>query len=168
MAWCCMWCLECFNEKSNLTRHVNGKHQEASFNCKKCSFTANRIDNVRRHENGKHKKDNYSCSECSYFSDRKDNLTRHKKTYRASQKKLLLYVLLDISGSKQQNYKPFFPPENWYPCANFEYRTISMRFKGAEILTKQNRIFEKGNCNKLLFSYFNFEVFWKMIKMNTK
>ena len=81
MAWCCMWCLECFNEKSNLTRHVNGKHQEASFNCKKCSFTANRIDNVRRHENGKHKKDNYSCSECSYFSDRKDNLTRHKKTH---------------------------------------------------------------------------------------
>ena len=53
MAWCCLWCLECFKEKSNLTRHVKGKHQEASLKCEKCSFTANRIDDVRRHENGK-------------------------------------------------------------------------------------------------------------------
>ena len=33
-----------------------------------------------------------------------------KNKYRASQKKLPLYVLLDISGTKQQNYKQFFSP----------------------------------------------------------
>ena len=63
--------------------------------------------------------------------------------YRASQKKLPLYVLLNISGTKEQNYKPFSFTENWNQCANFEYRTIFVRFKGAEILTKQNWIFRK-------------------------
>ena len=88
--------------------------------------------------------------------------------YRASQKKLPLYVLLNISGIKEQNYKPFFSTENWDPCANFEYRTIYMRFKGAEILTKQNWIFEKGNCNKLLFLILILRFFERWLKWTRK
>ena len=86
--------------------------------------------------------------------------------YRASQKKLPLYVLLNISGTKEQNYKLFSPTENWNQCANFEYRTIFVQFKGAEILTKQKWLLEEGNCNNLLFSNLNSEVFGKMIKIN--
>ena len=81
-------------------------------------------------------------------------------------KKITTLCLPNISGTKEQNYKPFSPTENWNQCANFEYRTIFVRFKGAEILTKQNWILDKGNCNNLLFSYLNSEVFWKMIKIN--
>ena len=83
-------------------------------------------------------------------------------------KKLPLYVLLNISGIKEQNYKPFFSTENWDPCANFEYRTIYMRFKGAEILTKQNWIFEKGNCNKLLFLILILRFFERWLKWTRK
>ena len=34
------------------------------------------------------------------------------ENYRASQKKLPIYVLLDISGTKEQNYQPFSHTEN--------------------------------------------------------
>ena len=80
MAWCCMWCLDWFQEKKNLTRHVKGKHQDATFSCEKCSFKSDRIDYLKRHIDGKHRKTKYSCSECRYFSNRKDNLVRHKKS----------------------------------------------------------------------------------------
>ena len=83
--------------------------------------------------------------------------------YSASKKKLSPYVLLNMSGTKKQNYKPFLSSKNWDQCANFEYRTIFVQFKGALISTKQNWIFDKGNCNNLLFSHLNSEVFWKMI-----
>ena len=59
--------------------------------------------------------------------------------YRASQKKLPLYVLLKVSETKEQNYKCFFSPENWDPYAYFEYKTNSVWYKGAEIFVKQNR-----------------------------
>ena len=79
MAWCCMWCLSCFKEKKTLTRHVEGKHKDATFNCEKCSFKTDRLDCLKRHKEGKHKKINYSCSECKFFSDRKDILARHSQ-----------------------------------------------------------------------------------------
>ena len=63
----------------------------------------------------------------------------HTQTYRyrASQKKLPLYVLLNIFGTKEQNYKPFSPTENLNQCANFEYRTIFVRFKGLRYKQKK-------------------------------
>ena len=47
--------------------------------------------------------------------------------------------LLNISITNERIYKSFFSPENWDPYANFEYRTISLQFWGAEIFAKQNR-----------------------------
>ena len=56
------------------------------------------------------------CGECL-----KNNLVYHAKvttsdqksnSYRVSQKKLSLYVLLHISGTKEQIYKPFVSAEN--------------------------------------------------------
>ena len=78
MAWCCMWCLRCFKEKKTLTRHVESKHQDATFNCEKCSFKTDRKDYLKRHE-GKHNKIKYSCSECKFSSDRKDIIARHSQ-----------------------------------------------------------------------------------------
>ena len=46
--------------------------------------------------------------------------------------------LLNISITNERIYKSFFSPENWDPYANFEYRTISLQFWGAEIFAKQN------------------------------
>ena len=46
--------------------------------------------------------------------------------------------LLNISITNERIYKSFFSPENWDSYANFEYRTISLQFLGAEIFEKQN------------------------------
>ena len=70
-----------------------------------------------------------------------------------------LYVLLHMSGTKEQNYNLFSSTENLNQCANFEYRIIFVRFKGAKISTKQNWILEKGNYNNLLISHLNSDVF---------
>ena len=102
-----------------------------------------------------------SSDSCFFFF-----LLGHFDIYRASQKKLPLCVLFNISGTKEQNYKPFSPTENWNQYPHFEHRTIYVQFKGAEILTKKNWILDKGNCNNLLFSHLNSEVFWKRIKIN--
>ena len=47
--------------------------------------------------------------------------------------------LLNISITNERIYKCFFSPENWDPYGNFEYRTISQQFWGADIFAKQNR-----------------------------
>ena len=51
-------------------------------------------------------------------------------------------------------YEQFFSPENWDPYANFKYRTNSVKFKVAEISTKQNETFMMGWCDRIKFSYF--------------
>ena len=43
--------------------------------------------------------------------------------------------------------------ENWDPYANFEYKTISLQFNGAEIFTKQNGACDKGNRIELAFFF---------------
>ena len=65
--------------------------------------------------------------------------------YRVSQKKLSLYVLLHISGTKKQIFKPFVSAENWDPYADIEYRAISVRFHGTEKFVKQNGFLNKKN-----------------------
>ena len=60
-------------------------------------------------------------------------------------KKLLLYVLLHISGTNERIYKPFVSAEHWDPYANNEYRTISMQFQGAEKFVKQNGFLNQIN-----------------------
>ena len=90
------------------------------------------------------------------------------KKYRASQKNYHFTFCLIYQESKNKITNRFFSTENWDPCANFEYRTIYMRFKGAEILTKQNWIFEKGNCNKLLFLILILRFFERWLKWTRK
>ena len=51
--------------------------------------------------------------------------------------------LLHNSGTKYRIFKCFFSPENWDPYANFEYKTISVRYSGAEIFTKQNVVLKQ-------------------------
>ena len=55
--------------------------------------------------------------------------------------------LLNISITNERIYKLFFSPENWDPYANFEYRTISLPFWGAEIFAKQNRFLKLISSN---------------------
>ena len=69
-----------------------------------------------------------------------------KGIYRASQRKLPLYVLLNIPETKGQNYKPFFSPSNWDLYANFEYKTNSVWYQEAEIFVKQNRVLKHINA----------------------
>ena len=51
--------------------------------------------------------------------------------------------LLNISATKYLIFKLCFSPENWDPYANFEYKTISVQYSGAEIFTKQNAVLKQ-------------------------
>ena len=62
--------------------------------------------------------------------------------YRVSQKNETGF-LPNILATKCRIFKSFFSPENWDPYANFEYKTISVQFKGAEIFTKQNGVLKQ-------------------------
>ena len=50
--------------------------------------------------------------------------------------------LLNISATNDRILKLFSSPKNWDPYAHFEYRTIFVRFLGAEIFAKQNAILD--------------------------
>ena len=77
--------------------------------------------------------------------------------YRVTQKNariFLLYEKCSNSRTKLRNYKPIFSPENWDSYTNFEYRTFSVLFNGAEIFVEQNGVSRKSHSDKLKLSYF--------------
>ena len=48
--------------------------------------------------------------------------------YRVFQKKWCSVYFANISATKHWIFKSFFSPANWDPYANFEYKTISVRY----------------------------------------
>ena len=58
---------------------------------------------------------------------------------------------LNISATKYRIFKSFFFHKNWDQYANFEYeyKTISVQYQGAEIFTKQNTVLKQI----ILYSY---------------
>ena len=65
-----------------------------------------------------------------------------KPTYTGCPKKNETGFLLNISATNDRILKLFSSPKNWDPYAHFEYRTIFVRFLGAEIFAKQNGILD--------------------------
>ena len=68
-----------------------------------------------------------------------------KPKYTGCPKKNVTGFLLNISATNYRIFKSFFSPENWDPYASFEYKTISVRYLGAKIFTKQNAVLKQIN-----------------------
>ena len=86
-------------------------------------------------------------------------------TYRVFQKKWYGVYFANISATKYRIFKSLFPPENWDPYANFEYKIAYVQFKGVKIFTKQNVVCDKDNRFELNFFSFHLSGIWKMIKI---
>ena len=115
------------NSSLDTQQRVLTKEMKYSYNL--CDFQTYNKSSIHTHQEGIHFGVKFTCQECGKEFTQKGNLTKHKKAvhlgvkhpcklceyqttqkYRASQKKLPLYVLLNISETKKQNYKPFFSP----------------------------------------------------------
>ena len=69
------------------------------------------------------------------------------RPYRVSQKELYR-VFLNISATKYLIFKSFFYPKNWDSYANFEYKTISVRYQGGQDIYKTNWV---SKTDKFIF-----------------
>ena len=67
------------------------------------------------------------------------------KSHTGCPKKNETGFLLNILPTKYRIFNSIFSLENWDQYANFEYKTSFVRFKGAEIFTKQNGVLKQIN-----------------------
>ena len=86
----------------------------------------------------------------------------HRLSLQGVWKKWCSVYFANISATKFRIFKLFFSPEN--PYANFEYKTISVHFRGWKLCKKKLGLLMKGLWSKL--KLFNSEVLY-ILKPNT-
>ena len=85
----CKLCKSRYNSNSNLTRHVNAKHQQMpdSYKCEICDKSFKYKSSLSHHTETKHSQATLPCNICFKIFITPDELVRHKKLSHTLEKK---------------------------------------------------------------------------------
>ena len=75
----CDQCDKQYSDKSNLTKHIQSKHEGIKYACYECDYQATRQDNLTSHIQSLHEGVKYACNQCEYKATQKTNLRTHIK-----------------------------------------------------------------------------------------
>ena len=100
----CPQCKLCFNQKSNLERHMKHHHNMKFFECKQCNKKVTTAWGLKLHLRIHTESKPYKCSNCEKSFRQSSHLQQHKKTH-SEQMPKFKFNQCDMSSNLQQHIK---------------------------------------------------------------
>ena len=73
----CNQCDKLFTQQSNLTTHIQSKHEGVKYACNQCDYKATTQGSLKIHVQAIHEGVKYACSQCDYQAKRQRYLKTH-------------------------------------------------------------------------------------------
>ena len=170
----CDQCMEVFESKRELCRHVVHMHYEKTHNCKSCEKVFKREEHLIRHVKAAHDPNyvKFSCSDCGKKFSREDALVRHKdgslrsfckdcnesfctgKLLKEHYKNVHVGLSCEDCGEKftiKRSLEQHLKARNYVNCNECDARLCNLR----SLSRHKNKIHNYSNCDICQKSFLN-------------